>query len=189
MRKIILNIAVSLDGFIEGPNGEFDWCFTDRDYGMTEFLKSIDTIFFGRKSYELVSRAEQDFYAGMKKYVFSRTLKEAEGYTIINNNIKQKVTGIKNQKGKDIWLFGGADLVGSFLNDRLIDEMSLAVHPLLLGSGKPLFRNLNDLTNLKLVDTKNYSSGWCRWFMQCERIDLGLESGLHQKSEMDYIPI
>jgi len=55
MRKVILNLAVSLDGFIEGPNGEYDWCFTDKDYGMTQFLRRVDAVFFGRKSYELVS--------------------------------------------------------------------------------------------------------------------------------------
>src|SRR5206468_11515903 len=78
MRKIILNVAVSLDGFIEGPNGEFDWCLTDQDYGMKEFLDRTDAIFFGRKSYELLQSMEPNAYPKKKKYVFSRTLKSVD---------------------------------------------------------------------------------------------------------------
>ncbi|MBD0288824.1 MAG: dihydrofolate reductase family protein, partial [Flavisolibacter sp.] len=66
MRKVILNLAVSLDGFIEGPNGEFDWCFADQDYGMKEFYKRVDSIFMGRKSYELVSKMGENAYPGKK---------------------------------------------------------------------------------------------------------------------------
>ncbi len=64
MRKIILQLAVSLDGFIEGPNGEYDWCFTDQDYGMTDFLKGIDSLFIGRKSYELFFQLGADALPG-----------------------------------------------------------------------------------------------------------------------------
>jgi dihydrofolate reductase len=73
MRKIILNLALSLDSFIEGPNGEFDWCFIDQDYGMTEFLANTDAILFGRKSYELLMKYDSNPYPEMEKYIFSKS--------------------------------------------------------------------------------------------------------------------
>src|SRR5687767_15199973 len=79
MRKIILQLAVSLDGYIEGPNGEFDWCFTDQDYGMSDFFKRIDSVFYGRKTYELVLAMESEAPPGfpkLKEYVFSNTMED-----------------------------------------------------------------------------------------------------------------
>ena len=163
MRKVILGVAVSLDGFIEGPNGEYDWCFTDQDYGLSDFLKRVDTMFLGRKTYELTltmaATGNSDF-SKLKEYIFSTTLdKVKEGATLIKGDIKTEVEKIKNEKGKDIWLFGGAQLTTSLLNLGLVDELSLAVHPILLGSGKPLFSNIKDRINLTLVDTKTFSTG------------------------------
>ncbi len=162
MRKIILGVAVSLDGFIEGPNGEYDWCLTDQDYGFSGFFKRVDTIFVGRKTYEM-SLGMEDSAAGFpkfKEYIFSTTLdKVKDGATLIKDNIKNEVEKIKKDKGKDIWLFGGAGLTTSLMNLRLVDELSLAVHPILLGSGKPLFKNIKDRINLTLLDIKTYSTG------------------------------
>ena len=163
MRKIILGLAVSLDGFIEGPNGEYDWCFTDQDYGMTEFYKRIDSLFIGRRSYELLLTLGDDAMPGfpkLKEYVFSTTMKDAKpGVIIINDDIKKNVEKIKHEPGKDIWLFGGASLTSSLLNLDLVDEMSLAIHPIILGSGKPLFSDIKKRIPLNLIDTKTYSSG------------------------------
>ena len=163
MRKIILGLAVSLDGFIEGPNGEYDWCFTDQDYGMTEFYKRIDSLFIGRRSYELLLTLGDDAMPGfpkLKEYVFSTTMKDAKpGVIIINDDIKKNVEKIKHEPGKDIWLFGGASLTSSLLNLDLVDEMSLAIHPIILGSGKPLFSDIKKRIPLDLIDTKTYSSG------------------------------
>ena len=163
MRKIILGLAVSLDGFIEGPNGEYDWCFTDQDYGMMEFYKRIDSLFIGRRSYELLLTLGDDAMPGfpkLKEYVFSTTMKDAKpGVTLIQDDIKETVEKIKNEPGKDIWLFGGANLTSSLLNIGLVDEMSLAVHPIILGSGKPLFSEIKKRIPLNLIDTKTYSSG------------------------------
>lgn len=163
MRKIILGLAVSLDGFIEGPNGEYDWCFTDQDYGMTDFFKRIDSLFIGRRSYELLLKMGDDAMPGfpkLKEYVFSTTLKEVRpGALLIQGNTKEIVEKIKQEPGKDIWLFGGASLTTSFLNLNLIDEMSLAIHPIILGSGKPLFSDIKNRISLNLIDTKTYSSG------------------------------
>ena len=163
MRKIILQLAVSLDGFIEGPNGEFDWCFTDQDYGMSAFFKRIDSVFMGRKSYELASAMESEAPPGfpkMKEFVFSNTLDQVkEGVVIVNGDIKKKVVKIKKEKGKDIWLFGGAELISSLMNLQLVDEFILAVHPVVLGSGKPLFKEIAERTWLTLTDNKVYDNG------------------------------
>ena len=162
MRKIILGLAVSLDGFIEGPNGEYDWCFTDQDYGMKQFFKRIDTVFIGRKSYEMSLGMEGggDWMPKMKEYVFSTTLDTVKKDAIlIKGNIKKEVEKIKNQPGKDIWLFGGAGLTTSLMNLDLVDEIGLAVHPILLGNGKPLFSGVSKRIHLQLTDTKTYSTG------------------------------
>lgn len=167
MRKVILQVAVSLDGFIEGPNGEYDWCLTDQDYGMADFFKRIDTVFYGRKSYELtlsmgesIDEAVVSGFPKLNEYVFSTTLKDVKpGAILINGDIEGEVRRIKNEPGKDIWLFGGAGLTASLLNLGLVDEMSLAVHPIILGGGKPLFSQITDRIPLTLLDTKTYSSG------------------------------
>ena len=163
MRKVILGLAVSLDGFIEGPNGEYDWCFTDQDYGLSDFFKRVDTIFIGRKTYEMTLGMDDngsDGFPKLKEYIFSTTLdKVKDGATLIKSNTKIEVENIKKEKGKDIWLFGGAGLTTSLINLGLVDELSLAVHPILLGHGKPLFNNIKDRIKLTLVDTKSYSTG------------------------------
>lgn len=162
MRKIILQVAVSLDGFIEGPNGEIDWCFTDQDYGLKDFFKQIDTLFMGRKTYELMLRMGDEATAGFpkfKQYIFSTTLNEAKDATVISDNIQSGVQKIKNEKGKDIWLFGGGELTSSLMNLRLVDEIWLAVHPVILAGGKTTFPSLKERVNLKLLGTKTYSTG------------------------------
>jgi dihydrofolate reductase len=163
MRKIILGLAVSLDGFIEGPNGEYDWCFTDQDYGLSDFFKRVDSVFMGRKSYEMAQAMGEAANAGFpkfKEYIFSTTLhKVKDGAILIKTNIREEVEKIKNEKGKDIWLFGGAGLTSSLLNLKLLDEISLAVHPVILGGGRPLFSEIKNRIHLKLADTKAYSTG------------------------------
>ncbi|HMK24834.1 MAG TPA: dihydrofolate reductase family protein [Chitinophagaceae bacterium] len=162
MRKLVLSVAVSLDGLIEGPNGEYDWCLMDQDYGMSDFFKRIDTLFMGRKTYEMaqsIGEASAGF-PKFKEYIFSTTLTTVkEGAVLIKTNIKEEVEKIKNEKGKDIWLFGGASLTTSLMNLGLVDELLLAVHPVILGGGKPLFSNINKRIHLKLVDSKTYSTG------------------------------
>ena len=162
MRKIILQVAVSLDGFIEGPNGEIDWCFTDQDYGMKDFFKQIDTLFMGRKTYELMLTMGDDATSGfpkLKQYVFSTTLNEVQEGIIVGDDLESEVEKIRNEQGKDIWLFGGGNLTTSFMNLKLVDEVWLAVHPVILGGGKPLFDNLKERVGLKHLDTKTYSTG------------------------------
>jgi len=162
MRKIILGLAVSLDGFIEGPNGEYDWCFTDQDYGMKHFLQRIDCLFMGRKTYEMAAAAGDGGtgFSRMKSYVFSTTLDRVKKDAIlVKGDTKSEVEKIKNKDGKDIWLFGGAGLTSSLMNLGLVDYIWLAIHPILLGRGKPLFADIKEPIKLKLIDTKTYDTG------------------------------
>lgn len=167
MRKVILQLAVSLDGYIEGPNGEYDWCFTDQDYGMTDFFDRIDSVFYGRKSYELMLSMSEPTgesaipgFPKMTEYVFSNTLREVRpGAILVNGNIEEEVRKIKQDTGKDIWLFGGAILTSSLMNLGLVDEIILAMHPIILGRGKPLFSQVTNRVPLTLLYSKQYSSG------------------------------
>lgn len=174
MRKVIFEIAMSLDGFIEGPNGELDWVTDDDIITNSEiFPTGFDTIFFGRIAYE---RAEahcltlsngsetaygfHDSLSNTRKYVFSRTLKHVPGNgMVINNNLPEEVQRIRDEIGKDIWLYGGADILRTFVEFDLIDEYVLAVQPKILGSGKPLFKNLDNPPVLRHIKTQTLRSG------------------------------
>ena len=169
-RKIILNLCTSLDSYIEGPKGEIDWCFTDQDYGMTEFLNQMDTIFFGRKSYEQLVREMPDAFSNKKKVVFSRTMSSDDpNLKIISENIEEEVQTIINSEGKDIWLFGGASLVSDMLKVNLVDELIISIHPLILGSGKPLFMDILKRTKLTLLDNQTFSTGLVQLHYKIER--------------------
>jgi len=171
MKKILLNLAVTLDGYIEGPNGEIDWCIMDDDMDFIEFLSGIDTIFFGRISYDAWNKyqpgpdsptAEKKIWnelSSKRKVVFSSQSRHDENAEYISSNLAEKVAEIKLQDGKDIWLFGGAKLVSSFIRLGLIDEYQLSVHPVVLGSGKSLFENLEQRLSLKLLKTRQFKSG------------------------------
>lgn len=159
MRKIIINVAISLDGFIEGPNGEYEWCFTDSDYGMEAFLQRTDAIFFGRKSYELFAASYSGMWNDKKWYVFSNTLdKIPAGATLMNGDITNQVRSIKAEQGKDMWLFRGVSLTSSLMELKLVDELLVAIHPILLGAGKTLIQS-NNRTPLQLPETIPYESG------------------------------
>lgn len=171
-RKIILDLAVTLDGLIEGPNGETDWCIMELDMGFPDFLDTIDTILYGRKSYELwgqytpeenVSKTEQDLWDKIhskEKIVFSKTKQATNGpVTLIHDHIVEEVQALKNKPGKNIWLYGGSSLITTFVNLGLVDEYRLSVHPIILGSGKPLFTDIKQRVNLQIVDTRTFSSG------------------------------
>lgn len=160
MRKVIYQVAVSLDGYIEGPNGEFDWCFTAGDYGMADFLKGIDAFLYGRKSYELMLRMGEAFGADYQHYVFSNSLPDvADNVQLVREPAAGFVRELKQRSGKDIWLFGGAELAGSLLDAGLVDELQLAVHPVLLGAGRPMFLGQTHRVYLQLVEARPYPDG------------------------------
>ncbi len=171
MKKILLNLAVTLDGFIEGPNGETDWCIMDDDMNFEEFLSGIDTIFFGRISYDewkkyrpgpdadTIEKNMWNVIDSKRKVVFSSQIRNDEKAEYVSSGLEEKVAEIKLQQGKDIWLFGGASLVKSFIRSGLIDEYQLSVHPVAIGSGKPLFESLEQRLALRLVQTRQFRSG------------------------------
>ncbi|MFD4707854.1 dihydrofolate reductase family protein [Gottfriedia sp. NPDC058432] len=171
-RKIILDLAVTLDGLIEGKNGEVDWCIMDPEMEFTNFLNQIDTILYGRKSYDLwgnyipsIDDSESDkemwnLVHSKEKYVFSRTQSNDENNaTFINENIIEEVNKLKERPGKNIWLYGGSSLITSFLNLGLVDEIRLSIHPVILGEGKPLFVEIKQRKNLNMMNTRTFSSG------------------------------
>lgn len=171
MKKIILDLATTLDGFIEGPNGEIDWCIMDDDMNFDGFLSSIDTIFYGRVSYDAWGNYQPEENAAPEeqklwntvhsknKFVFSGQNREDENAVFISSDIVEKVSEIKNQGGKDIWLYGGAGLIKTFIQENLIDIYRISVHPVVLGKGKPLFEDIKERLNLKLVKTNVFRSG------------------------------
>lgn len=171
MKKVILDLAVTLDGFIEGPHGEIDWCIMDDDMDFDGFLSGIDTIFYGRVSYDAwgnyepaadAPEAEQQLWSAVhskQKYVFTSREPQHERATFIGSDIINKVAEIKQQGGKDIWLYGGAGLIKTFIAENLIDVYRISVHPVALGSGKPLFEDLKERLNLQLRTTRVFKSG------------------------------
>ena len=160
MGKVVLNLAVTLDGFIEGPNGEYDWCLDDQDYGMEAFLSTTDTILIGRKSYDLIMSQGVDYFPGHIKYVFSNNLDEVNDvYRLLKSPSKDRVLEIIQQSEKDLWLFGGQDLLRSFLDWGLVDRLMLAVHPIILGTGTHLFPVIKERIRLNFVEAISYDSG------------------------------
>lgn len=171
-RKVILDLAVTLDGFIEGPNGEVDWCIMEPDMDFPGFLKGLDAILYGRKSYELwgeytpggeSSDFEKEIWGmvhSKKKYVFSTTLPQQGGKaTLISRDITGEIHKMKQEPGKDIWLYGGANLIKTFMELGLIDVYRLSVHPVILGEGKPLFTPMKQRRGLRLIESRSFSSG------------------------------
>ena len=159
MRKLVAGFASSLDGYIEGPNGEYDWIIIDKEIDFTAHFKRFDTFLFGRRSYEqIISMGNKD--DGMKKYVFSKTLvKTAPNYTLVSHDVAQKINSLKNEPGKDIAVWGGAGLLTSLLDMQLVDEIQISIIPVLIGKGKPMVGALKNKVWLNLVETKTYSNG------------------------------
>lgn len=173
MRKIILDLAVSLDGYIEGPNGEIDWIVMDDSLGggLVDFLDGIDTIFYGRVSYDLWGQYQPDASASAgekalwnavhskEKYVFSRNGQGDGKATFITSNLSDQIDAVRSRPGKDIWLYGGGSLITTFINLDLIDVYRLAIYPVILGEGKPVFSGIQNRVNLKLENVKNSPLG------------------------------
>ena len=169
MRKIIGGFATTIDGFIEGPNGEIDWIIYDTEQfkELEESWKNIDAMFHGRKTYEAslqmkgeVTEEMINAFAHMKQYVFSNTLKEVEqGYILVNGDLKTEVEKIRSQPGKDIAVFGGAELLCSLLNYDLVDELSLAICPSLIGKGRAFFPRIEKRIDWQVKEVKTYKSG------------------------------
>ena len=138
----------------------------------TDFLNQIDTILYGRKSYDLwgqytpstnASADEKEIWnliQSKEKVVFSKTKTGKDQDALyISDNLPEELDALKRKQGKDIWLYGGASLITSLLNLDVIDEFRLSAHPVILGEGKPLFTNIKQRVNLKLIESRTFSSG------------------------------
>jgi dihydrofolate reductase len=161
MRKIVAGFAISLDGYMEGPNGEYDWMTATLDPGhdFSASMKRFDTFLYGRRTYEKVLPFGPSF-AGFSNYVFSTTLKNAvPPFMLVAGPIDQFVEKLRQKPGKDIALYGGADLLASFLELNLIDEIAMTIIPVVLGSGKPAVGFLETFKWLKLADVKQFERG------------------------------
>lgn len=160
MRKIVAGFAASVDGYIEGPNGEYDWIIIDEKIDFAEEMKRFDTFFYGRRSYKAALKMGSTPEKGITNYVFSNTLKTAaKNFVLVDGDIKEKVTKIRQQEGKDIAVWGGAGLLASLLDLQLVDEISISFIPVLLGRGKPMVDVLKDKVWLSFVSSKRYSNG------------------------------
>ena len=136
MRRIRYQVACSLDGYIAGPNGEFDWIVMDPEVDFEALFNEFDTLLMGRRTFEVAGAS----FPGMKVVVFSRTLQQADhpGVTLVSGNIKEAVDALRAQPGKDIWLYGGGELFQALLALDCVDTVEPAVIPVLLGGGRPL---------------------------------------------------
>jgi dihydrofolate reductase len=179
MRKVILSNSVTLDGFFEGPNKELDWHIVDEDshqYAI-DLLSDVDALLFGRVTYQLMadywpaaatnpSSSKSDLEIADKmnnlpKIVFSKTLQEVKwnNSRLVKENIAEEISKMKQQSGKDMVIFGSGSIVSTFMQHGLIDEYRIIVNPVVLGNGNPLFKGINGKQNLKLLRTKEFSSG------------------------------
>ena len=179
MRKIIVFDLVTLDGLFAGPSGEIDWHNYDDEMGThsVEQLKSIGALIFGQTTYELMASywptpdgvKSEPVVAGIMnnipKIVFSETLKEVEdgplwkNVTVFHEIKPEEIIKMKEQEGGDIAIFGSGTIVQQFTNLGLIDEYRLIVNPLILGNGKPLFKDIKNKLNLKLLNTRVFKNG------------------------------
>jgi dihydrofolate reductase len=161
MRKVVYSVAMSLDGLVAGPNGEADWITMDPEIDFTALFARFDTVLTGRKTYEQAkARGGGRAMPGMTSIVASRTLKPADvpGATVIGDGLTDRVRELRAVGGKDIWLFGGGVLFRSLLDAGLVDEVRVAVLPVLLGGGVPLLA-AGDRAKLRLTGHKLYKSG------------------------------
>jgi dihydrofolate reductase len=157
MRRVRYSVAMSLDGYIAGLKGEFDWIPMDPDIDFGALFKNYDTVLMGRKSYEAAQRQGSGAMPGMKTYVFSKTLRQDDCRdAIVSADPKAIVTDLKKKKGKDIWLFGGGELFRSLLALGLVDEVEVGLVPVLLGRGLPMLPSPAEFAKLKLTSHRVY---------------------------------
>jgi len=165
MRKVTYGGANSLDNFIARKDDAVDWLMFNKEVGaiMKDYWKSIDTVVMGRRTYEVAMKnsggGDGSAYPGVTSYVFSRTLKKAKGVNIISEDAADFVRKLKNEKGKDICVMGGGVLARSLFEADLIDEIGINVHPVLLGSGIPLFHEMKRQIDLELVKCQQLKNG------------------------------
>lgn len=165
-RNIIVHIATSADGYIARPDGDLEW-LTSRPaprgfYGMSAFMKSIDSKLLGRKTYEASLRMGAKFDSKSHHVVFSRHAPPADlpsGVEFVNGAIGPFVSRLREQPGKDIWLMGGGELIASFLDEHAIDEFIISVVPVFIGDGIPLIARRDRHVPLDLQSVERFEDG------------------------------
>lgn len=163
MRKVVLGLGISLDGYIARPDGAVDFLFMPKDYSMAPFFKTIDTALMGRKTYEVAMMKMGGASHGPKiaTYVFSHSLPpgEREGVTFTSQPPALVIEELRKRRGKDIWLMGGGELARDFLKADPVDELYLGIVPVLIGEGIPLFPGGFPQREFALLENKTYSQG------------------------------
>jgi dihydrofolate reductase len=164
VRRVRYHVAVSLDGFIAGPKGEFDWIAADPDMDFRALYAQFDTALIGRRTFEMMTggkKKKAGAMPGLKTFVFSRTLKPRDypKVTVVGENAAEAVAELRAQPGKDIWLFGGGELFRSLLDAGQVGTVEVAVTPVLLGAGLPLLPPPYTPTKLALTGHRVYKTG------------------------------
>ena len=175
MRKVFLFMMVTLDGFFEGPDHEIDWHNVDEEFNEFAILQldEVDALLFGRVMYQGMASYWPTTFAKendpiiadkmntIPKIVFSKTLDKVEwnNSRLVKENVAEEVSQLKQQQGRDLAIFGSANLAVSLLQMGFIDELRIMVNPVVLGNGKPLFTGIHDRLNLKLIKTRTFRSG------------------------------
>jgi dihydrofolate reductase len=161
MRRVRYAVAMSLDGYIAGPKGEFDWITMDPEIDFSAMFSQFDTILVGRRTYDGMVAAGRTSMPGMKTIVFSRTLKQKDHpkVAIVKDSQRETLAALKASPGKDIWLFGGGYLFASLAEDGLVDTVEVGIIPILLGAGVPLLPSVAKRIKLSLTGHRVYGTG------------------------------
>lgn len=177
MRKLKLQVQITVDGFIAGPNGEMDW--VNMNWGddineyVTQLTESVDTILLGRNLAEgfiphwtaaynqKTPEPGSEIFVKTPKIVFSKTLSKSEweNTIVVNGNLKDEVISLKQKSGKDLIAYGGSKFVSSLIKDKLIDELHLFINPVIIGKGMPIFQEVSEKHDLKLISSKTFDCG------------------------------
>lgn len=160
MRRVVYSVAMSLDGFIAGPGGEYDWIPADVGIDWGAFLGRFDTALLGRRTYEVMAGGPA-WAPHMPTYVFSRTLRATDhpSVELVGEGASATVRELRQRPGRDIWLMGGGVLFRSFLEQGLVDVVEVAIVPVLLGVGLPFLPGLADRQPLTLTAFQQLSGG------------------------------